>query len=390
MRKIYFDHSATTPVDNRVWLKMKPFYLKNYGNAGSIHSFGQQALKAVEESRKTVADFLNCFGEEIYFTSGATEANNLALGGVFRTVQKKWRNPHIIISKIEHPSVLGPAAELKKQGAQISFLEVTNKGLVRPEELKKLIRKNTVLVSVMYVNNEIGTIQPIARIGKILGQLNKKRDDKIYFHTDAVQAANYCDLDVNKLKVDLLTLSGHKIYGPKGIGVLYVKKGTVLAALEFGGHQERGLRPGTQNVPGIAGLAEAVRQIRKNKKNNRKIKQLRDYLIKGILKIPQSQLNGDLAARIPSNINVTFKNAEGESILMLLDIAGIAVSTGSACSSGSLEPSHVLTAIGVPKEMSHGSLRITLGKYNTKKEADKLLLILPEIISNLRKMSPYK
>ncbi len=389
MKNIYLDHSATTPVDPQVIKAMQAYQAEIFGNASSIHSFGQQASKAVGTARSQVANFLHCEPSEIYFTSGATEADNLVIFGAAKP------GDQIITSKIEHPAILEACREVARRGVKVTYINVDTRGILKLPELKKSIRPNTKLVSVMYVNNEVGTIQPIAEIGKMLEAVNKSRKNKIYFHTDAVQAANYCDLNVQNLKVDLLSLSGHKIYGPKGIGALFVRKGLMISPIQFGGHQERGVRPGTYNTAGIVGLGKAVELINKKTsrlagQENKKTKELRDYLIREVKKrIPDVVINGDLKNRAPNNANFSFKGAEGESILLMLDFAGIAVSTGSACSSGSLEPSHVLTAMGISPELAHGSLRITLGKKNTRPEIDRVIKILPGIISKLRKMSPY-
>jgi len=392
MAKIYFDHSATTPVDKKVFEIMKLYFTNDFGNASSVHSFGQKTYKAVDHSRLAVAKFLNCSPEEIYFTSGATESDNIALQGIIKA--SKIKNPHIITTKIEHPAILEVASELEKVGVSVTYLPVTRRGIVKVSDIKESIKNNTILISIMYVNNEVGTIQPISEIGKIIKQVNQRRKNKIIFHTDAVQAANYCNMDVEKIRVDLLSLSSHKIYGPKGIGLLYIKKGTLIKSIEYGGHHEGGIRPGTLNVAGIVGLGKAIELLSQKSKlkiQSNRIKYLRNYLIKEILRrIPDSQINGSLQKRIESNANISFKNAEGESILLMLDMKGIAVSTGSACSSGSLEPSHVLTAMGIPNDLAHGSLRVTLGKSNTKAEIDKLIKVLPKVIADLRKMSPVK
>lgn len=387
--KAYFDHSATTPVDPRVFAAMKPYFFETFGNASSIHIFGQKAMAAVDEAREIVADFLSCKTNEVFFTSGATESDNIVILGLAKAGE------HIITSKIEHPAILGPAKQMAKRGVEVTYVGVDKKGLVSIEEVKKAIKDNTRLISIMYVNNEIGTIQPIAEISQLIKTQNAKRKTqnlgKIYFHTDAVQAANYCEMNVDKLGVDLLSLSGHKIYGPKGIGVLYKRANTPLRPIQFGGHHEKGLRPGTLNVPGIVGLGKAIELIKKDKNSNKKIKKLRDSLIERVLKvIPNSQVNGDLKKRISSNAHFSFKGVEGESMLLLLDQEGIAVSTGSACSSGSLEPSHVLLALGLEPLLAHGSLRVTLGKFNTQKDIDYLVKILPPIVAKLRKMSPIK
>jgi len=393
MKYIYLDHSATTPLDKEVLKAMKPYLGENFGNPSSLHHFGQKARKGVEDAREKIAKFLNCGSDEVFFTSGATESNNLAIFGLIKKIrrQNKDRKLHIITSVIEHPAVLEVFDQLKKEDVEVSYLPVTKNGLVLKDDLKKTIKPETVLVSIMYVNNEVGTIQPIAEMGKLLEEINKKRkpEEKIYFHTDATQAVNYCDCRVDFLGVDMLSLSGHKIYGPKGVGALYVKKGTPIAPIIYGGHQEQSLRSGTENIAGIVGMAKAIEII--GKKDNLRIKKLRDEVIRKLLeKIPDAIYNGDRKKRIPSNANFCFKNVEGESILLMLDMEGIAVSTGSACSSGSLKPSHVLLAMGVPQEVSHGSVRITLGKENTKEEIQKLIKTLPPIIKKLREMSPIK
>ncbi|MFA6322306.1 MAG: aminotransferase class V-fold PLP-dependent enzyme [Candidatus Buchananbacteria bacterium] len=385
MNKIYFDHSATTPVDEKVLAAMLPYFSKIYGNASSIHNFGQVAIRAVDDAREVVADFLGTKTNEIYFTSGATESDNLAILGLANLGE------HIITTKIEHPAILEAAQEMEKRGVQVTYLPVSQEGLVSVEDVKNAVKENTRLISVMYVNNEIGTIQPIAEIGQWLKELNHNREKRIYFHSDAVQATNYCEMNVDQLGVDMLSLSGHKIYGPKGIGVLYKRAGTPVRPHQFGGHQESSLRPGTLNVPGIVGLAEAIKQVMANKNDSEKIMKMRDRLVKEILAaIPNSQLNGDLINRVPANAHFSFYGVEGESMLILLDQAGMAVSTGSACSSGSLAPSHVLMALGLEPLLAHGSLRITLGKDNTEKEIDILVKTLPPIIEKLRKISPIK
>lgn len=409
-RKIYLDHSATTPIDKEVLKAMMPYLKSNFGNASSIHSFGENALKAINKARENIAKFLNCKNEEIIFTSGATESNNMAILGVARALKNRYTNKklHIIISKIEHPAIIEPCRRLEKENFEITYLPVNKKGLVELSQFKKAIKKNTALVSIMYVNNEVGTIQPIAEIGKEIKKINKKRDncsDKncsfktcgklphIYFHTDAVQAANYCDCDVGKLNVDLLSLSGHKIYGPKGIGVLYMKTGVPFLPLIVGGHQERSKRSGTYNTAPIVGIGKAIELLQTGNylKEKIKIKKLRDYLIQQVLKkIPRSQVNGDLKNRVEGNANFSLVGAEGESMLIMLDMEGVAVSTGSACSSGSLKPSHVLLAMNIPQEVCHNSLRITLGKDTTKDEIDYTVNILQKTVKKLREMSPEK
>ncbi|MFA5412960.1 MAG: cysteine desulfurase family protein [Patescibacteria group bacterium] len=398
MKRIYFDHSATTPVDPQVLRAMLPYLKNDFGNASSLHFLGQRARAGVEKAREQVAKFLVCEPKEIIFTSGATESNNLALIGFVRRARAldPKRKVHVITSAIEHPAILEVCRELKKEEVDVTFLPVSHAGLVRVEDVKKAIRPETILISIMYVNNEVGTVQPIQKIGKFIRETNLSREkqNKIYFHTDAVQAANFCDCRVDFLGVDMLSLSAHKIYGPKGTGILFVREGTPLFPIIFGGHQEWGVRSGTENVAGIVGLGKAVEllnQKSKLKSQNLKIKKLRDKLVREISKkIPDAILNGDLEHRVPGNLNFCFKNVEGESILLMLDMEGIALSTGSACSSGSLEPSHVLTAMGVSPIISHGSVRITLGKNNTEEEVRRLVKILPGIVARLRKMSPIK
>ena len=407
MQKIYLDHSATTPLDPQVLKKMQPYLTDIFGNASSMHSFGQEAMKGVDWAREQLAQLFGCKFKEVVFTSGASESNNLVLRGLVMAFRnKEQKKYHIITSKIEHPAILETCQALEKEGlAEVSCVGVNKLGLVSVDDIKKAIKDNTILVSIMYVNNEVGTIQPIREIGKLIEKVNKKRIlksesrnlkdwfNKIYFHTDAVQAVNYCNMNAPYLHADLITISGHKIYGPKGIGALYIKEGAPLQSITFGGHQEYNIRPGTYNVPGIVGLGAAVELINNGQftKHNEKIGELRDKLIAGLKKkISQIQINGDLANRVPSNANISFFNAEGESMLLMLDMEGIAVSTGSACASGSLAPSHVLSAMGILPEVCHASLRFTLGKENTEKEIDRVIEILPQIVERLRKMSPLK
>ena len=392
-KKIYLDHAATTPLDESVLKVMKPYFQETFGNPSSVHSFGQEAMSAVDESREKIAKFLNCSASEIIFTSGATESNNLTIQGI---IKKYWKQngenapvPHIITTAIEHHCVLDTTRALKKEGlAEISFLPVhKNEGIVQLENLEGKIKDNTILVSIMYVNNEIGTVQPIKEIGDFLSKENKNRKNKILFHTDAVQAVNYFECDVKKLGVDLLSFSGHKIYGSKGSGVLYIKKGTPIRPIQLGGGQEYKIRPGTHNVPAIVSIGKAIENI-ESQKNIEKIKELRDYLIDKIFKeVPNSYLNGSKEKRSPNNANFRFDNIEGEGLLLSLDMEGIAASTGSACSSGSLEPSHVLLALGLKHEEAHGSLRITLGKHTTKKDIDTLIEKVKKIVERLRKIS---
>ena len=403
MGKIYFDHAATTPIDPKVLEAMLPYFKKDFGNASSLHSFGQTAQNGVLAARDQLANFLQAKPTEIIFTAGASESDNLALQGVIKyylesakTEDQKYN--HLITTAFEHPAILETAQALEKVGVKVTYLKPNSAGLIKPEQVVKAINDNTVLVSIMYVNNEIGTIQPIAEIGKLIKEINQQREKqkqkKIIFHTDAVQALNFCNCQVDWLGVDLLSLSGHKIYGPKGIGVLFVKKGTTIKRIIHGGQQEYGLRAGTLNTPGIVGLGKAVELLSDKAKQemiNQRIRKLRDKLVREIMaKIPQTKINGDLKNRVPGNINFRFKNVEGESILLMLDLEGFAVSTGSACASGSLKPSHVLLSMGIPQEEAHGSLRLTLGKDNNESEVKKFIEILPKIIKKLRKMSPLK
>ncbi len=389
--RIYLDHAATTPVDERVLDAMKPYFIQEFGNASSIHSFGQEAQSAVDHARTTIANYLHTDSKEIIFTSGATESSNLAILGLFT----KWKNEkklHFITSKIEHPSVLEVLKKIKDWGHEVSLIEVDQNGIVNLKKLKEAIKANTVLVSIMYANNEVGAIQPIAEIGKIVSkEKNNRKNSKlpIYFHVDAVQAVNYLDMDVPALGCDLLSISGHKIYAPKGIGALYVKKGVNLAPLVYGGHHEYNLRPGTLNVPGIVGLARAIELVKLEKdKNIKLVKKLKEKFIKEMETVKDVRFNGKSELQLPHIINLSFKKAEGESILMMLDLEGIAISTGSACSSGALEPSHVLTAMGVPVEWTHGSVRISLGKHNTESEIKIVAKALKAIVERLRKMAP--
>ncbi|MDD5569261.1 MAG: cysteine desulfurase family protein [Candidatus Pacebacteria bacterium] len=388
MKRIYFDHSATTPVDKRVLKEMLPYFGEIFGNASSMHSFGREAYKALEQARGRVAGLLNCAPGEIIFTSGSTESNNLVLRGIIKALGE-GKKAHIITSSIEHDSVMEPCADLEKQGVAVTYLPVKPSGVVDVGELRKAIRPETILVSIMYANNEVGVIQPIAEIAQELS----KRDKKIYFHTDATQAVNALDCDVNKLGVDFLSLSAHKIYGPKGVGALFIKNKSPLKGIQLGGRQEKNLRSGTINVSGIVGLGKAAEIAgEEREKNNKKIGKLRQKLVKGIIKsIPDLLFNTDVNNSLPSHAHFSFRGAEGESILLYLDMEGIAVSTGSACASGSLEASHVLSAMGVSEEIAHGSIRFSLGKYNTHAEISKLLKKLPPIIGKLRKLNPiYK
>lgn len=385
MKQIYLDHSATTKVDSRVLEKMIPYFTEIYGNANSQHAHGREALKGVDWARDTIAQLIGAKSSEIYFTSGGTEADNWALKGVAEAWKEKGNR--IIISAIEHAAMIATANDLKKQGFDVVIAPVDKFGIVDLEFLKRQINEQTILVSVMLVNNEIGTIEPIEEIVKIA------KEKGALVHTDAVQAMSSMALDVKKLGVDLMSFSSHKICGPKGVGVLYIRNGLKMGKLIMGGHQERTRRGGTTNVPGVVGMAEALRLTRETlEEDNAHVKMLRDRFIARVEEeIPYSHLNGHRELRAVSNANFSFEYIEGESILFMLDISGISVSSGSACSSGSLDPSHVLLSIGVPIEVAHGSIRFSFGKENTVEEADYVVDTLKDIIKKLREMSPlYK
>lgn len=382
MKSIYFDNAATTRLDDEVLQEMLPYLKENYGNASSIYKLGRESRKAVEESRERIAKVLNCKPNEIYFTAGGSESDNTAIKGIAKSNKKKGN--HIITSKIEHPAVLETCKQLEKEGFEITYISVDENGIVDLEELKKSIKPTTILITIMFANNEIGTIQPIEEIGKIA------KENNIYFHTDSVQAVGNVKIDVQKLNIDSLSLSGHKFYGPKGIGALYVKTGVKFEKFIDGGHQERNKRAGTENVAGIVGIGKAIELTYENlDEHNKKIKELRDYYVEQVKeKIPYIKINGDMEKRLPGNSNISFRFIEGEGLLLNLDLKGICASSGSACTSGSLDPSHVLLAIGLPHEIAHGSLRISIGKYNTKEEIDYLVENLVEIVNRLREMSP--
>ncbi len=377
----YFDNSATTPISEKVLEAMMPYLTSSYGNASSIYSLGRESRKAIDKARDQVAKALNCDSKEIYFTNSGTESDNWAIKGV--AYGNKDKGKHIITSSIEHHAVLHTCKYLEKQGFEVTYLPVNKNGLIEIKDLIEAIRPDTILISIMYANNEIGTVQPIEEIGEIAKEKN------IYFHTDAVQAIGNIDIDLQKLNIDLLSLSGHKFNGPKGIGALYIKNGTKVENLLHGGSQEKGKRPSTENVAGIVGLGKAIELATKDiAKKEKYLKNLKEYAIENLLKIPHTILNGDRERRLPGNVNVCFEYIEGESILLMLDQHNICASSGSACTSGSLDPSHVLLAIGLPHEIAHGSLRLTFSERNTKEEIDYLLNLLPPIIQRLRDMSP--
>jgi len=375
------DHAATTPVAQEVLEAMKPYFTEKYGNASSIHDFGQEAKDALEDSRIKVAKLIGANPDEIIFTSGGTESDNMAIKG---TVWASRDKNHIITSRIEHHAVLHTCEFLEKQGFKVTYLPVDKYGLVKPAQVEKAIKKNTAMVSVMHANNEIGTIEPVAEIGKIC------RDAGVLFHTDAVQSFGKIPIDVKKMNIDLLSASAHKLYGPKGVGCLYVRKEVNIKPLIHGGEHEFGMRSGTENIAGIVGFAKACEIANKNMARwTEHETKLRDKLIEGCLKIPGSRLNGHPEKRLPNNANFCFSDIEGESMVIHLSMKGIAASTGSACSSKSLKPSHVLTAIGLSPKNAHGSLRLTLGKDNTEHDIDYLLNVLPHIVKNLRRISPF-
>ncbi len=381
-RTIYMDHSATTFVKPEVLEAMNPYFTEHFGNPSSLYGIARYSKKAIDTARLQVAKALGADPDEIYFTSGGSESDNWAIKGVALANHK--RGNHIITTQIEHHAVLHTCQFLEKEGFEVTYLPVDQYGLVSPMDLEKAITDKTILISVMYANNEIGTIEPVAELGAIA------RKHKVYFHTDAVQAIGNVSIDVKSQNIDMLSLSAHKFYGPKGVGALYIRKGVRIENLIHGGGQERKRRAGTENIAGIVGLGKAIELATADiPGHNATIKAMRDRLIKGVLeKIPNSRLNGHPEKRLPGNFNVSFEFIEGESMLLWLDDAGVCASTGSACTSGSLEPSHVLLATGLPVEISHGSLRLTLGDANREGDVDFVLDILPKVVQKLRDMSP--
>jgi cysteine desulfurase len=381
-RTIYMDHSATTFVKPEVLEAMIPYFTEHFGNPSSIYGIARYSKKAIDTARVQTAKALGADPDEIYFTSGGSESDNWAIKGV--ALANRKRGNHIITTQIEHHAVLHTCQFLEKEGFEVTYLPVDQYGLVNPVDLENAITDKTILISVMYANNEIGTIEPVGELGAIA------RKHKVYFHTDAVQAIGNIPIDVKSQNIDLLSLSAHKFYGPKGAGALYIRKGVRIQNLIHGGGQERKLRAGTENSAGIVGLGKAIELATADiPGHNAMIKAMRDRLIKGVLeKIPNSRLNGHPEKRLPGNFNVSFEFIEGESMLLWLDDVGVCASTGSACTSGSLEPSHVLLAIGLPVEISHGSLRLTLGDANTEGDVDFVLEVLPKIVQKLRDMSP--
>ena len=385
-KQVYLDYTATTPVSPEVLEAMLPYFSEIYGNPSSVYSFSQKSRDAIEKAREQVANALNAEANEIYFTSSGTEADNWALKGVLERMRKAGKGDHLITTKIEHHAILHTANYLEKiNNFKVTYLPVDEYGRVRLEDLKNAVTDKTVLVSIMFANNEVGTIEPMKEIGAFC------RENKILFHTDAVQAAAHLDIDVKDLNIDLLSMSAHKMYGPKGIGALYIKSPLKFENFMHGGAQERGRRASTENIAGIVGFGAAMEILKSRLSEDRpRIAKLRDKLIKGILnKIPHAKLNGALDnERLPNNVNFSFIGVEGETLLLDLDMKGICASTGSACSSESLDPSHVLLALGLSHEMAHGSLRFTLGRYSTEDDIDYLLSVLPDIVARRRAMSP--
>jgi cysteine desulfurase len=382
MRRIYLDYAATTPVHPDVVQAMLPYFSQYFGNPSSIHSLGQDAKEAVEQARQQLAHLIGAKSEEIVFTSGGTEADNLAIKGI--ALANRDRGNHIVTSRIEHHAVLEPCHWLEKQGFSVTRLPVDGYGMVSPDDVKKALTDKTILVSIMHANNEIGTIEPLAEIAKVT------REAGVYLHTDAVQTIGHIPVNVDQMGIDLLSLSAHKFYGPKGIGALYVRKGTKIAPLIHGGGQEKNRRSGTENVPGIVGLGKAAEIAERELPDEApRLTALRDELIRGILgQISDVRLNGHPTIRLPNNVNISVAYIEGEAMLLNLDLAGICASTGSACSSASLQPSHVLTALGLTHTQAHGSLRFTLGKWTTKEDLDTVLKVFPTIVAKLRAVSP--
>lgn len=381
MKRIYLDHNATAPMNPDVLKAMLPYFEENFGNASSVHRFGREANEAVAGARQQVADLIGAEPRNIVFTSGGTESDNLAIKGVAYANEKKGK--HIITSQIEHHAVLNTCKFLEKRGFEVTYIKVDKSGKVDLDQLRDSIRKDTVLITIVHGNNEIGTIQDIDEIGKIAA------DNGVSFHTDAVQTCGKIPVDVNKSNAALLSMSGHKIYGPKGVGALFLRKGTRLMPLQLGGHHESNRRAGTENVPGIVGMGKAFEIARQSMEENRKkLVELRDRL-QGELanRIGDTVVNGHPTDRLPNTLNMCFRYVEGESMIMMLDMKGVAVSSGSACTSGSLDPSHVLLAIGLSHEIAHGSLRFSLGVGNTREDVDYVAEVLPEIVERLRKMS---
>ncbi|MCA6084720.1 cysteine desulfurase family protein [Candidatus Endomicrobiellum agilis] len=386
-RRVYLDNSATTVVYPEVIKEMQSYFSDTYGNASSLHYFGRQAKIALDNARKKTAALLNASSEEIFFTGCGTESDNIAIFGILNAHKKKG---HVITSRIEHHAVLYSCKHLEDNGYEVTYLDVDKDGIVSVEDLKEAVKDDTILVTIMHANNEVGSIQPIEEIALELKKINAKRKNKIYFHTDAVQTAGKLHLDVEKLGIDLLAISAHKFNGPKGVGALYVKKGTNISPITFGGHHENGLRSGTENISSISGFAKAFEiSSSKIEECNKRILDLREKLKAGILStIPEVIINGSGSKAVSNILNVSFNYIEGEALLLMLDMKGIAVSTGSACATGSAEPSHVLSAMGVNPVASQGAIRFSVGCYNTGEDVDYVLEVLPKAVNSLRSMSP--
>jgi cysteine desulfurase len=383
MRRVYLDNNATTPLAPEVFEAMRPFYLEDYGNASSIHWYGQRAKAAMETAREQVARLINCRPSEVVFTSGGTEADNEALVGIVEAV--RGESKHVVTTAIEHHAVLHTAKALEKRGVSVTYVRVGSSGIVDPADVERALRPETLLISVMHANNELGTIQPLEEIGRVAC------DRDIYFHTDAVQSVGKIPVDVEKLGVDLLSLSAHKLYGPKGVGALFVRKGTILRPLLYGGHHERDRRPGTENVPGIVGLGKAAELAREHMAEvTTGMSALRDRLEQGILhSVPLVTVNGDPKWRLPNTSSLAFDYVEGEGFVIAMDLRGVACSTGAACSSGSLEPSHVLSAIGRTPEQARSSIRFSVGRFTTAEDIDQTLEVVPVVAGQLRAVSPH-
>ena len=380
--RVYADNAATTAMSETALQVMTDALHTVYGNPSSLHTIGQEAAEVLQKAREDVAEVLGADPKEIYFTSGGSESDNQAIVSAAKIGERKGKK-HIISTQFEHHAVLHTLQRLEKEGFEVTYLDVHEDGLISADEVKQAIREDTALVTIMFANNEVGTIEPIAEIGKVCKEAN------VLFHTDAVQAAGHLHINVKEMNIDMLSLSGHKFHGPKGVGALYVRKGIRLTNLIEGGAQERGVRAGTENIPGILAMAAALKESNANiDKNIAYVTKLRDKLIEGILKIPHSKINGSLTSRLPGNVNAVFEGIEGESLLLLLDDQGVEASSGSACTSGSLDPSHVLLSLGLPHEVAHGSLRLSLSEYNTEEEVDHILEVLPGIVSYLREISP--